>query len=69
MLTLVRLARTVDGGLDILDGSMEEAIEIASRAQRIAERRRARRMDKQGLSVKSDGNARAKGLGWRNLQD
>ncbi len=64
MLALVRLARTVEGGLDILDGSTEEAIEIAFNAQRITERRR----DKQGLDVKSAGNARAKGLVQRILQ-
>ncbi len=68
MLTLVRLAPTVEGGLDILDGGTEEAIETAFKAQRIAERRRARKMAKQGLNLKSAGNARPIGLVQRILQ-
>ena len=67
MLVLVRLARTVEGGLDILDGSTEEAIEIAFKAQRIAERERARRMGKLGLSLDSAGEARVNRLVQRIL--
>lgn len=68
MLTLVRLARTAEGGLDILDGSTDEAVEIAFKAQRVAERRRARRAGNQGLSVESAGETRVDGFVRRILR-